>query len=48
MATLDKIGRYDFLAEPFHCDFSKKLFMGTSETICSMQQTSIPTTVISE
>ena len=28
MATLDKIGRYDFLAEPFHCDFSKKLFMG--------------------
>lgn len=49
MATLDKIGRYDFLAEPFHCDFSKKLFMGgTSETICSMQQTSTPTTVISE
>lgn len=28
MAILDKTGRYDFLAEPFHCDFSKKLFMG--------------------
>ena len=28
MATLGKTGRYDFLAEPFHCDFSKKLFMG--------------------
>ena len=28
MATLGKIGRYDFLSEPFHCDFSKKLFMG--------------------
>lgn len=25
---LDKIGKYEFLAEPFHCDFSKKLFMG--------------------
>ena len=22
-----KIGRYEFLAEPFHCDFSQKLFM---------------------
>ncbi len=28
MAILEKTGRYDFLAEPFHCDFSKKLFMG--------------------
>ena len=25
---LDKIGRYEFLAEPFHCDFSQRLFMG--------------------
>ncbi|MGN1376621.1 MAG: acyl-[acyl-carrier-protein] thioesterase [Prevotella sp.] len=23
-----KTGRYEFLAEPFHCDFSKRLFMG--------------------
>lgn len=23
-----KIGHYEFLAEPFHCDFSKRLFMG--------------------
>ena len=28
MKTLDKIGTYQFTAEPFHCDFSKKLFMG--------------------
>lgn len=26
--TLGKVGRYGFLAEPFHCDFSNKLFMG--------------------
>ena len=25
---LDKVGRYEFLAEPFHCDFSQRLFMG--------------------
>jgi medium-chain acyl-[acyl-carrier-protein] hydrolase len=25
---LDKVGRYLFMAEPFHCDFSKRLFMG--------------------
>lgn len=25
---LDKVGKYEFLAEPFHCDFSKKLFLG--------------------
>lgn len=25
---LDKVGRYEFLAEPFHCDFSKRLFIG--------------------
>ncbi len=25
---LDKVGRYEFLAEPFHCDFSSSLFMG--------------------
>ncbi len=24
----DKVGRYEFLAEPFHCDFSGRLFMG--------------------
>lgn len=25
---LDTVGRYKFMAEPFHCDFSKRLFMG--------------------
>lgn len=25
---LSKVGRYEFLAEPFHCDFSRRLFMG--------------------
>ena len=25
---MDKVGKYQFLAEPFHCDFSKRLFMG--------------------
>ena len=25
---MDKIGSYLFTAEPFHCDFSKRLFMG--------------------
>ncbi len=25
---LSKVGRYEFLAEPFHCDFSSSLFMG--------------------
>ena len=25
---MDKIGCYEFLAEPFHCDFSQRLFMG--------------------
>ena len=25
---MDKIGRYEFLAEPFHCDFSGRLIMG--------------------
>ena len=25
---LSKVGRYQFLAEPFHCDFSGSLFMG--------------------
>ncbi len=25
---MDKIGCYQFLAEPFHCDFSQKLFLG--------------------
>ncbi|MBQ6227750.1 MAG: acyl-[Prevotella sp.] len=24
----DKVGRYEFMAEPFHCDFSKHLLMG--------------------
>lgn len=28
METLDKVGRYEFMAEPFHCDFSHRLFMG--------------------
>ncbi len=26
--ALDKIGHYKFLSEPFHCDFSRRLFMG--------------------
>jgi acyl-ACP thioesterase len=25
---MEKIGRYSFMAEPFHCDFSGRLFMG--------------------
>ena len=25
---MDKIGKYEFMAEPFHCDFSGRLFMG--------------------
>ena len=25
---MDKIGCYAFMAEPFHCDFSGRLFMG--------------------
>ena len=25
---MDKVGAYRFLAEPFHCDFSQRLFMG--------------------
>ena len=25
---MEKIGKYTFLAEPFHCDFSGRLFMG--------------------
>ncbi len=28
MQTSSKVGRYPFLAEPFHCDFSQHLFMG--------------------
>lgn len=28
MKLLSKVGRYQFLSEPFHCDFSGKLFMG--------------------
>lgn len=25
---MDKVGKYEFLAEPFHCDFGGRLFMG--------------------
>ena len=25
---MDKVGKYAFMAEPFHCDFSGRLFMG--------------------
>ena len=25
---MDKVGSYEFMAEPFHCDFSGRLFMG--------------------
>lgn len=28
MPSLGKVGRYDFLAEPFHCDFAGNLFIG--------------------
>ena len=28
MSEISKTGRYEFLAEPFHCDFSNRLFMG--------------------
>ena len=28
MEKLSKIGSYELLAEPFHCDFSHHLFMG--------------------
>lgn len=28
MGKQDKVGRYDFVAEPFHVDFTGKLFMG--------------------
>ncbi len=28
MNLLSKVGTYEFVAEPFHCDFSHRLFMG--------------------
>lgn len=28
MNLLNKVGRYSFLSEPFHCDFSQRLFIG--------------------
>ena len=28
MNLLSKVGRYSFLSEPFHCDFSRRLFIG--------------------
>ena len=28
MDLLSKIGSYDFLVEPFHCDFSNHIFLG--------------------
>lgn len=28
MESLSKVGTYEFVAEPFHCDFSKRLFLG--------------------
>ena len=28
IVELPKIGSYEFLAEPFHCDFKNRLFMG--------------------
>lgn len=28
MNLLSKVGRYSFLSEPFHCDFSQRLFIG--------------------
>ena len=26
--TMEKIGKYPFMAEPFHCDFNGRIFMG--------------------
>jgi acyl-ACP thioesterase len=26
--TMEKIGKYEFMAEPFHCDYKGRLFMG--------------------
>ena len=26
--TTEKVGRYPFMAEPFHCDFNGRLMMG--------------------
>lgn len=28
MNILSKVGSYDFLVEPFHCDFAKRIFLG--------------------
>lgn len=28
IVNMDKIGSYEFMAEPFHCDFSQRLFIG--------------------
>ena len=28
MELKSKIGNYDFLVEPFHCDFSHRMFLG--------------------
>ena len=28
MNLLSKVGSYDFLVEPFHCDFSNRIFLG--------------------
>ena len=28
IVPMEKTGKYQFLAEPFHCDFSQRLFMG--------------------
>lgn len=28
MELMDKVGRYGFLVEPFHCDFSQRVFIG--------------------
>ena len=28
MEMKSKIGNYDFLVEPFHCDFSHRMFLG--------------------
>ena len=28
IVPMEKTGKYQFLAEPFHCDFIQRLFMG--------------------
>lgn len=42
---LSKVGRYEFLAEPFHCDFPAIFLWDIWAIICSMQPIFIVMTV---